>query len=153
MSGCLIRQTNQSYSSKEQSIPRLESSRPTYSLKSFISGFEQSSTCSRAAEHPPPIVPPGFDLTISFDQKTNLVSPAVGPPSTEPPSDPDLLKTINTLAAYVARNGPAFEAVAVEKHANDPRFGFLFGGDGASYYRWKVLDQKVWCNTKLLQRC
>lgn len=121
----------------------LESSRPSYGLKSFIPGFEQSSTCVQVIKYPPPEVPPGFDVTISFDHKSNELFPVDSPPSTEPPSDPELLKAINTLASYVARNGPAFEAVAVEKHAKDPRFGFLFGGDGADYYKWKVLDQKV----------
>lgn len=64
-------------------------------------------------------------------------------PSVQPPSDPEILKAVETLALYVARNGVAFEVVAMEKHVNDPRFGFLFGGTGKEYYKWKILENKV----------
>ena len=42
------------------------------------------------------------------------------------------------MAPFVARNGAAFEALAVRRNAKDSRFGFLTGGPGAEYYRWRV---------------
>lgn len=61
--------------------------------------------------------------------------PAAAPP---PPGDPALRKAIETLAAFVARNGPAFEALALRHNAGDAAFRFLSGGEGAEYYRWRV---------------
>ena len=45
---------------------------------------------------------------------------------------------IDAMAPFVARNGAAFEALAVRRNARDSRFGFLKGGPGAEYYRWRV---------------
>ena len=45
---------------------------------------------------------------------------------------------IEAMAPFVARNGAAFEALAVRRNARDSRFGFLKGGLGAEYYRWRV---------------
>ena len=42
------------------------------------------------------------------------------------------------MAPFVARNGAAFEAIAVRQNARDNRFSFLKGGPGAEYYRWRV---------------
>ena len=61
--------------------------------------------------------------------------PAAAPP---PPDDAALRKAIETLAAFVARNGPAFEALALRHNAGDAAFRFLSGGEGAEYYRWHV---------------
>ena len=61
--------------------------------------------------------------------------PAAAPP---PPDDPALRKAIETLAAFVARNGPAFEALALRQNAGEAAFRFLSGGEGAEYYRWRV---------------
>ena len=55
-----------------------------------------------------------------------------------PPEDGDLRKMIEAMAPFVARNGAAFEALAVRRNARDSRFGFLKGGPGAEYYRWRV---------------
>lgn len=55
-----------------------------------------------------------------------------------PPTDQELRKTIEAMAPFVARNGPAFEAVAVKENARSHKFEFLFGGAGAEYYRWRV---------------
>lgn len=55
-----------------------------------------------------------------------------------PPADPELRKTIEAMAPFVARNGPAFEAVAVKANAKSHKFSFLVGGAGAEYYRWRV---------------
>lgn len=61
--------------------------------------------------------------------------PAAAPP---PPDDLALRKAIETLAVFVARNGPAFEALALRHNAGDAAFRFLSGGEGAEYYRWRV---------------
>eukprot|EP00793_Prasinoderma_coloniale_P003809 PRCOL_00003186-RA len=42
------------------------------------------------------------------------------------------------LARFVARNGPAFEAMARQRQGSAPEFAFLFGGEGAQYYRERV---------------
>jgi hypothetical protein len=55
-----------------------------------------------------------------------------------PPEDPELRRTIEAMAPFVARNGPAFEAVAVKENAKKHTFSFLTGGAGAEYYRWRV---------------
>ncbi len=62
------------------------------------------------------------------------------PPAREvqPPEDVDLKRTIDAIAPFVARNGAAFEAIAVRQNARDNRFSFLKGGPGAEYYRWRV---------------
>ena len=54
------------------------------------------------------------------------------------PTDPTILRNINTLARYVSKNGPAFEQIARVRNAVDPSFAFLRGGEGAAYYAWKV---------------
>lgn len=56
----------------------------------------------------------------------------------QPPEDADLKRTIDAMAPFVARNGAAFEAIAVRQNARDNRFSFLKGGPGAEYYRWRV---------------
>ncbi len=55
-----------------------------------------------------------------------------------PPTDLELRKTIEAMAPFVARNGPAFEAVAVKANSKSHKFSFLVGGAGAEYYRWRV---------------
>ena len=62
-----------------------------------------------------------------------------GAPPPPPPSDAAQQAVIDKLAAFVARNGPAFEAIVMRNHAADTHFGFLQGGAGAAYFRWKVL--------------
>ena len=42
------------------------------------------------------------------------------------------------MAPFVARNGPAFEALAAKLNASKPAFAFLAGGPGTEYYRWRV---------------
>ena len=59
------------------------------------------------------------------------------------PTDPALLKAIHTLAPFVAKMGPAFEALAVRKNSADPAFRFLAGGEGSEYYRWRVRAEKA----------
>ena len=49
-----------------------------------------------------------------------------------PPSDPELLKRIDKLAQYVAKN-TAMEDMVRGKQAGNPDFAFLDGGEGAEY--------------------
>ena len=61
-----------------------------------------------------------------------------GGPPIPAPTDPTILRNINTLARYVSKNGPTFEEIARTRNATDPSFAFLRGGEGAAYYSWKV---------------
>lgn len=55
----------------------------------------------------------------------------------------DILRCIKTLAPFVARMGPAFEALALQKNGHSPEFAFLSGGEGAAYFRWQVRALKA----------
>lgn len=55
-----------------------------------------------------------------------------------------MVKNIEILSGFVAKNGPQFEDMARQKQADDPKFGFLFGGEpgseaaiGKTYYEWR----------------
>ncbi|XP_059461042.1 uncharacterized protein LOC132190156 isoform X2 [Corylus avellana] len=76
---------------------------------------------------PPPLVPPPFHGTYDAP-----------PPPAAPPSDPELHKRIDKLVEYAAKNGPEFEAMIREKQQDNPDYGFLFGGDGHGYYRYRL---------------
>lgn len=39
---------------------------------------------------------------------------------------------------YITKNGPEFEAMIREKQQDNPDYSFLFGGEGHSYYRYKL---------------
>nr|XP_020512750.1 LOW QUALITY PROTEIN: calcium homeostasis endoplasmic reticulum protein [Labrus bergylta] len=54
------------------------------------------------------------------------------------PEDQELRNVIDKLAQFVARNGPEFEKMTMEKQKDNPKFSFLFGGDYFSYYRCKL---------------
>ncbi|KAL4586193.1 hypothetical protein LXL04_010825 [Taraxacum kok-saghyz] len=60
------------------------------------------------------------------------------PPPAPPPSDPEQQKTIDKLVEYAVKNGPEFEAMIREKQKDNPSYSFLFGGEGNSYYRYKL---------------
>ncbi|KAK8952351.1 hypothetical protein KSP39_PZI003365 [Platanthera zijinensis] len=60
-----------------------------------------------------------------------------------PPADPELHKRIDKLIEYSARNGPEFEALIREREQDNPAYSFLFGGEGHSYYRYKL-----WLSTR-----
>ena len=47
---------------------------------------------------------------------------------------PDLRKRIEIMAEHIARNGSEFESTVRQKNMNNPDFGFLYDGEGASYY-------------------
>ena len=62
-----------------------------------------------------------------------------------PPADKAIQKTIETLAFYVAKNdryaaqsGQSFEALARERERGKKAFAFLFGGEGADYYAYRL---------------
>ncbi|KAG0494555.1 hypothetical protein HPP92_005549 [Vanilla planifolia] len=65
------------------------------------------------------------------------------PPAAAPPTDPELHKRIDKLIEYSARNGPEFEALIREREQDNPAYSFLFGGEGHSYYRYKL-----WISTR-----
>jgi G patch domain-containing protein 1 len=103
-----------------------------------LSGFERAPAGSEEALHcyPPPVLPSGWQPRPPLPPAAAL-SPSVAPVPAEPPSDEELRRRCDTLAAFVARNGPSFEALARERQRADARFSFLFGGDGAVYYQWR----------------
>ncbi|KAJ7515650.1 hypothetical protein O6H91_22G022100 [Diphasiastrum complanatum] len=82
--------------------------------------------------------------TLPTDINLQPCSPQALPPL---PSDPEVVKNIEVLATFVAKNGPQFEDMARIKQANDPKFRFLFGGEagseafiGYNFYEWKKHD-------------
>lgn len=60
----------------------------------------------------------------------------------EPPSDPEQRSVIDKLAQFVARNGPDFEHMTMEKQQGNPQFAFLFGGEHSDYYKHRVDELK-----------
>uniref|UniRef100_A0ACB8F198 Uncharacterized protein n=1 Tax=Sphaerodactylus townsendi TaxID=933632 RepID=A0ACB8F198_9SAUR len=55
----------------------------------------------------------------------------------------ELRNVIDKLAQFVARNGPEFEKMTMEKQKENPKFSFLFGGDFYGYYKYKLaLEQQ-----------
>lgn len=58
-------------------------------------------------------------------------------------ADQELRNVIDKLAQFVARNGPEFEKMTMEKQKENPKFSFLFGGDFYGYYKYKLaLEQQ-----------
>uniref|UniRef100_A0A669DT88 Calcium homeostasis endoplasmic reticulum protein n=1 Tax=Oreochromis niloticus TaxID=8128 RepID=A0A669DT88_ORENI len=55
-----------------------------------------------------------------------------------PPEDQELRNVIDKLAQFVARNGPEFEKMTMEKQKDNHKFSFLFGGEYFSYYKYKL---------------
>ncbi|XP_043910698.1 calcium homeostasis endoplasmic reticulum protein-like [Protopterus annectens] len=64
-----------------------------------------------------------------------------------PPDDQELRNVIDKLAQFVARNGPDFENMTMEKQKDNPKFSFLFGGEFYTYYKYKlaVEQQQYMC--------
>uniref|UniRef100_A0A8C5C5L4 Calcium homeostasis endoplasmic reticulum protein n=1 Tax=Gadus morhua TaxID=8049 RepID=A0A8C5C5L4_GADMO len=52
--------------------------------------------------------------------------------------DQELKNVIDKLAQFVARNGPEFEKMTMEKQKDNLKFSFLFGGEYFSYYKCKL---------------
>lgn len=57
--------------------------------------------------------------------------------------DQEIRNIIDKLASFVARNGPEFEQMTMEKQRSNPKFNFLFGGEHNLYYRWKVGSEQT----------
>ena len=118
-----------------------------------VRGFSLSAdTLAPATWYPPPVVPksfrafhvfpPGTEPPPFADASRALAKPPPRapppPPAVPPPSDAERAKFIDTTAMFVAKNGPAFEAMARERQRGDPKFSFLFGGPDEGYYRYKL---------------
>lgn len=43
----------------------------------------------------------------------------------------------------MARNGPEFEQMTKNKQKDNPKFGFLFGGEHFNYYQYKVTTEQA----------
>jgi len=56
--------------------------------------------------------------------------------------DASLRNIIDKLAEFVARNGPEFEAITKQKQQNNPKFEFLYGGEFATYYQFRVAAEQ-----------
>ena len=106
-------------------------------------GYVRADTLQQPpAVFPPPAVPPGWVAKHVFADEGGdhahagaAVAGASAPREpVAPPSDPELRRRCDTLAAFCARNGPSFEAMARKRQGGDPRFAFLFRGEGADYY-------------------
>ncbi|KAK3258839.1 hypothetical protein CYMTET_32133, partial [Cymbomonas tetramitiformis] len=105
----------------------------------------------------PPKVPAGFVAMHRFAAPLPGDEPAAASASTRqaeehapppapavpPPERAALQKTIDVLAGFVAKNGPHFEGLARQRQKEDPKFAFLFGGEGHSYYRWKLHSMRT----------
>ena len=66
-----------------------------------------------------------------------LFPPWEPPPEfVSPPSDAGLVQRVEKLAEFVQRNGSQFQELMRQKQRDNPEYAFLFGGDGATFYRW-----------------
>ncbi|GAB6028889.1 hypothetical protein CHUAL_004689 [Chamberlinius hualienensis] len=59
------------------------------------------------------------------------------------PEDQELRNIIDKLAQFVARNGIEFEQMTKNKQKDNPKFGFLFGGEHFNYYQYKVTTEQA----------
>lgn len=58
-------------------------------------------------------------------------------------TDIELRNIIDKLAQFVARNGPEFEQMTKNKQRDNPKFGFLFGGEFFNYYQYRVTTEQA----------
>lgn len=66
-------------------------------------------------------------------------------------TDQELRNVIDKLAQFVARNGPEFEKMTMEKQKDNPKFSFLFGGEYFGYYKYKLaIEQQQRAYTELV---
>ena len=54
----------------------------------------------------------------------------------------ELKNIIDKLANFVARNGPEFEQMTMNKQRDNSKFQFLFGGEWHTYYKWRVMTEQ-----------
>jgi G patch domain-containing protein 1 len=105
---------------------------------------------------PPPLIPRGWQPFHRFATPLQPPAPPPGPPPGRggragpppppppaPPADAELAARCDTLAVFVARNGPSFEDLARQRQRTDARFSFLFGGEGAEYYAWRCAQLRA----------
>ena len=79
------------------------------------------------------------DGAVQYDGSTySVATPTTAPP---PPPAPEDLPVVTKTAEYVAKNGDAFERTVIERHAGDPRFGFLNPWDKSHAY-YQMLKQQ-----------
>lgn len=102
--------------------------------------MQQTQLYSHLPPHPYQQTPPSFPPHMP----PHLLPSAypgpyeAAPPPAPAPSDPELQKRIDKLVEYAVKNGPEFEAVVREREQDNPAYGFLFGGEGHNYYRYKL---------------
>eukprot|EP00002_Diphylleia_rotans_P013222 TRINITY_DN2576_c1_g1_i2.p1 TRINITY_DN2576_c1_g1~~TRINITY_DN2576_c1_g1_i2.p1 ORF type:complete len:672 (+),score=123.45 TRINITY_DN2576_c1_g1_i2:49-2064(+) len=53
-----------------------------------------------------------------------------------PPQDPELKKTIDKLLEHISQSGDGMEAKIRKHQVDNPKFCFLFGGEGGEYYNY-----------------
>lgn len=115
-------------------------------LGNAIEGFEYGGRLENRGEFKwfePPKVPREFTgRHACAPARSSGPSEGEAPPKADPPGDPKVQKTIDSLAVFVARNGPGFEAIAKERNAFDSKFNFLSGGLGAQYYKWRLHEER-----------
>lgn len=109
----------------------------------MIPGFTRATAVYSPPYFPPPRLPPGYMPHHHAASATGAAAePAVAnsvPPQAPPPADAQLHRAIDSLALYVARNGPLVEAIARERQRREGgRQAFLQGGEGAAYYVWRL---------------
>ena len=74
-----------------------------------------------------------------ISRTTHAPHPGGGGGVGAPPPPPDLQPIIDKTAEYVARNSEDFERTVLEKHAGDPKFGFLNPWNKFyQYYKWRL---------------
>ncbi|GMH31559.1 hypothetical protein Nepgr_033403 [Nepenthes gracilis] len=73
----------------------------------------------------------------------DLPPPPPPPPPPPKPTDEQIVRNIEILCQFIAKNGLEFEHMACQKEAGNPKFNFLFGGEKGSeaaiaheYYQW-----------------
>ena len=113
---------------------------------SLIPGFVRANKMSYQPKiFPPPEVPREFNPVYQQSKEgsergivaTSAAQPLHSAPlqKVEPPDDPELRKSIDTLAFFVARDGKLVEDIARQTPKEST---FLTGGVGTDYYQYKV---------------
>uniref|UniRef100_A0A061R2E6 Swap surp domain-containing protein d111 g-patch domain-containing protein isoform 1 n=1 Tax=Tetraselmis sp. GSL018 TaxID=582737 RepID=A0A061R2E6_9CHLO len=91
------------------------------------------------------------DIPASNDKRrrvnegvSSTQEPTASSAGPQPPSDPNVLKVADKLAAFVAKNGDSFEGVTKERNPGDTPFRFLFDKSCNDYmwYRMKVKEYR-----------
>eukprot|EP00887_Chlorella_sp_A99_P005964 scaffold29.g5964.t1 len=135
----------QQYALPGREAPMLLTSKEHQASRGLVPGFIKATATYAPPYFPPPHIPPGYVPRHRVEApppppgacRRRAAAPA--PPAAPPPADPQLRQAIDSLAFYVARNGPLFEGLAREKQRREPgAHSFLTGGEGSAYYAWKL---------------